>query len=115
MELRQVKAIVRTACVQNLIGALRGAEVTRFHVSRVHALGAGVDPTDMRPSLDEGSTYTEKARLEFYCRAERVGDLVDLIRSHAGTGHRGDGVVIVSPVTDIVGVRTGDHAHAALL
>lgn len=113
--MKDVKAIVRVDCVQDLLQALRDAEVTRFYVSRVHAIGAGVDPEDYRISADEGTTYTEKARIEFLCRGERAGDLIALVRKWAGTGHRGDGVVIVSDVTDIVNVRTGDHNRIALL
>ena len=113
--MRDVKAIVRTDCVQDLIQALKDAEVTRFYVSRVHAFGAGVDPKDYRLSIDEGGTYTEKAKVEFLCRAERCDELVGLIREWSRTGHRGDGVVIVTDVTDVVNVRTGDHDRIALL
>jgi len=114
-KMRDVKAIVRTECVQDLIQALKDAEITRFYVSRVHAFGAGVDDKDFKVSMDEGGTYTEKSKLEFLCRAERCEELVALIREWSRTGHRGDGVVIVSDVTDVVNVRTGDHNRIALL
>lgn len=113
--MREVKAIVRAESVQDLILALEDAEVTRFYVSRIHAFGTGVDPEDFRPSMDEGGTYMEKAKIEFLCRAERSDELVALVREWSGTGHRGDGVVIVSDVTDVVNVRTGDHNRFALL
>lgn len=113
--MKDVKAVVRVDCVQELLQALKDAEVTRFYVSRVHAIGAGVDPEDYRISFDEGGPYTEKAKVEFLCRAERCGELVELVREWARTGHRGDGVVIVSDVTDVVNVRTGDHNRIALL
>lgn len=113
--MKDVKAIVRTDCVQELMGALKNAEVTRFYVSRVHAFGAGVDPTSYDLSMDEGGSYTEKAKVEFLCRADRTETLVGLVRDWSRTGHRGDGVVIVSDVTDVVNVRTGDHDRIALL
>ncbi len=113
--MREVKAIVRTECVPDLIHALKGAEVARFYLSRIHAVGAGVDPEDFRASLDEGGVYTEKTKIEFLCAATRVDDLVAVVREWARTGHRGDGVVIVSSVTDVVNVRTGDHDRVALI
>ena len=113
--MREVKAIVRRDCVPDLVHALKGADVTRFYVSRIHALGAGVDPEDLRVSLDEGESYTEKAKVEFLCRAERVDQLIELVREWAGTGQRGDGVVVVSDVTHVVSVRTGDQDRIALL
>ena len=113
--MREVKAIVRTECVPDLMHALKSAEVARFYLSRIHAVGAGVDPQDFRLSLDEGGIYTEKTKIEFLCAAERVDELVEVVREWARTGHRGDGVVVVSPVTDVVNVRTGDHDRVALI
>jgi hypothetical protein len=43
-DLREVRAVVRVDCVPELLAALKGAASTRFFVSRIHALGAGVDP-----------------------------------------------------------------------
>jgi len=37
--LREVKAVVRKDCVPALLDALKGAQITRFFVSRIHALG----------------------------------------------------------------------------
>lgn len=113
--MKEVRAIVRTECLSRLVQALKKAKVTRFYVSRVHALGAGVDPEDFRVSMDEGEAFTEKTKVEFLCLASRMEELVELIRVCAQTGHRGDGVIIVSEVTDVVNVRTGDHDRVALL
>lgn len=113
--MKEVRAIVRTDCLSRLVQALKQTKATRFYVSRVHALGAGVDPEDFRVSMDEGEAYTEKSKIKFLCLAERVNELVEVIRVCAQTGHRGDGVIIVSEVTDVVNVRTGDHDRVALL
>lgn len=113
--MKHVKAIIRTECVQDLMLALTEADITRCYVSRVHAFGAGVDPKDFRLSMDEGGSYTEKATVEFLCRPERCEEIVALIRERSCTGHRGDGVILISDVTDVVSVRTGDHNRIALM
>lgn len=113
--MKDVKAIIRTECVPELLRALERADVARFYLSRVHAVGAGVDPEDFRPSLDQGGLYTEKTKVEFLCPGDRVDELVGIAREWACTGHRGDGVVIISNVTDVVNVRTGAHDRIALL
>jgi nitrogen regulatory protein P-II 1 len=114
-DLNEVKAIVRTDCVPGLIHALKDQDVSRFFLSRVHALGAGVDPEHYRLSLDDGEAYTEKTKLEFLCASSRTEAVVELIREWARTGHRGDGLVIVSGVRDVVNVRTGDRNLIALM
>lgn len=115
IELCEVKAVVRTDCLPELLAALQKAEITRFFVSRIHALGAGVDPEDYKLSFDDGQAYTEKAKVEFLCGAGETERIVGLIRECACTGHRGDGVVIVSDVKDVVNVRTGDRDGIALI
>lgn len=114
-DMRQVSAIVRADCVPDLVRALKKAGVARLYLSHVHALGAGVDPEDFRASMDEGSLYTQKSRVEFLCRAEDTEGLVDVIRQRACSGHRGDGVIVVSDVVDVVSIRTGDRDMTALL
>lgn len=114
-DMKSIRAVVRTECVRDLIEALKDADVPRFYVTHVHVFGAGVDPMHVQPSVDEGSGYTEKAAVDFLCRAERVEDVVGVIRERACTGHRGDGVVLVSDVSDVISIRTGEHDRVALL
>lgn len=113
--MKDVKAIVRTERVADLIHALKDEGVQRIYVTHVHAFGAGVDPRDLHPSMDEGEAYTEKAKVEFVCPSEDVDALVERIRDCCRTGHRGDGLVVVSDVSDVVSVRTGEHDGIALL
>lgn len=114
-DLREVKTIVRTETLARLLEALEDAGVTRFWVSHVHSLGAGVDPEDFRLSFEDGGTYTEKAKVEFVADASEIDALTEVIRRHGGTGHRGDGVVLVTDVADVINVRTGDRDRLALL
>ncbi len=113
--IKELKAIVRTECVAELVHALREAGVTRFYVNHVHVLGAGVDPRDYHLSLDEGEAYMEKAKIEIFCRAEEVENVLRLMRERACTGHRGDGIVVVSEVGEVLNIRTGDRDTLALL
>lgn len=113
--MKHVRGIIRLEALPRVIQTLKESNVTRLYVSRTRAMGAGVDPEDYRVSADEGETYTEKAVVEFLCAAERVGELRDVIRQAAQTGHRGDGVIIISDVFDVVSVRTGEHDRVALL
>lgn len=113
-DIREIRAIVRTECLARILEGLKESRVTRIYVSRVHAVGAGVDPEDFQVTGEEGEAFTEKSRVEFVCRAERVEELLDVIRSCGRTGHRGDGLVTVYGVADVFNIRTGDHDRVAL-
>lgn len=113
--MKEVKIVLRKARVDRVVHALEEAVVPRFHVSHVHVLGAGVDPDDARVSMEEGTRFTEKAKVELFCRDEDVDRIVALVREHAATGEQGDGVIAVTSLERIVGIRTGDEGLLAVV
>lgn len=113
--MKEVKIVIRRERADRVVRALKSADVARFHVSHVHVLGAGVDPGDARISLEEGARYTEKVKIEVFCRPEDVGKVVDLVREQAATGRRGDGTVAVTDVDRLVSVRTGEEDLLAVV
>jgi len=114
-DIKEIRAIVRTECLARVLQGLKQARITRVFVSKTHAIGAGVDPEDFEVTSEEGEAFTEKSRVEFLCPSARVDELLKVIRSCGRTGHRGDGVVMVYDLADVVSIRTGDHDRMALL
>jgi len=113
--MKEVKIVLRRDRADPVLRALRHADIARFHVSHVHVLGAGLDPRDSRLSLEEGTCYTDKVKIEVFCRAADVDVVVELVREHAATGHRGDGIIVVTPLERVVGIRTGEEGLLAVV
>lgn len=113
--MKEVTIVIRKDRVDPVVHALAAADLPRFHVSHVHAVGAGIDPDQARLSVEEGKRFTEKAKIEVFCRKEDVETVVRLVRDHAATGQRGDGLIAVSPLEQIVSVRTGDDDLLAIV
>ena len=113
--MREIKIVLRRECVDEVVVALSKAAIPRFHVSHVHVLGAGVDPENSRISMEEGTRFTEKSKIEVFCRERDVPRVLDIVREHATTGHRGDGVIAVTPIERIVSIRTGEEDLLALV
>lgn len=113
-DLVEVRAVVRLQMLERVVSSLKQSGVPRLMVSRVHAIGAGVDEARAKLSLEEGSAYADKALVECICAAERAPELVALVTRTARTGQRGDGIVSVHPVLDVIKVRTGGRGVAAL-
>ena len=110
----EIRAIVRVEMLDRVIHRLKEAGVPRLTVTRVHAIGAGVDPASAKVSFDEGSEYADKAMLQFICTGERCEMFAELIAGAARTGRRGDGIVSVYPVSAVTKIRTGATGIAAL-
>lgn len=113
-ELVEIKAVVRTAMLARVIHALREAGVPRLTVTRVHAIGAGVDPDAARLSVQEGTETADKALVQFVCAGDACHSLTERICQVARSGRQGDGIVYVTPVLGVTKIRTGLAGVAAL-
>ena len=112
--MREVKVFLRKEKVDEVVRALRDNGIEHMTISHVRSFGTGVDPRHERVSFEAGTTYTEKAKLEFVCSEPEVERLVPVIRTHAITGESGDGVIFVTPVDYAVKIRTGVEGREAL-
>ncbi len=110
----EIRATVRREMLDRVVCALKEAGVRRFTVTRAHAIGAGVDPASVKLSWDEGSEYADKAIVQFICGRERCSELVALIGRAAQTGRKGDGIVAVYSVENVLKIRTGSEGLQAL-
>lgn len=45
---------------------------------------------------------------------DKLDDVVELIKKELYTGHIGDGKILISPISNIIRVRTGEEGEDAL-
>ncbi len=112
-EMVEVRAIVRMEMLDRVVRCLKDCGVPRMTVTRVHALGAGVDHATARLSIEEGE-YQEKAMVQFICSGERCEMFDELITGAARTGRSGDGIISVHPVLNVTKIRSGEVGLKAL-
>jgi nitrogen regulatory protein P-II 1 len=54
-------------------------------------------------------------KLEIIARDEHISELISIIKADGGTGYRGDGLIIVSPVDEIYKVRSDEKGVLVLI
>lgn len=113
-EIIEIRAIVRLEMLDRVVRQLKECGVPRLTVTRVHAIGAGVDPESEKFSLHEATAYADKAQVQFICDCAQCDMLVELIATSARTNRRGDGIISVHPVTNVTKIRTGVEGLVAL-
>jgi nitrogen regulatory protein PII len=111
----EVRAVVRIEMLDRVVRRLKESGVPRLTVTRVHAIGAGVDPVSEKFSFHEGSAYADKAQVQFICDADRCDTFCEILATCARTGRRGDGIVSVHPVISVTKIRTGAEGLEALV
>ena len=105
--MKEIKAYVRRFIVEDVIRALRKAGAHRLAAIDVEGLADELVGQEQEISSELGSTYTPMVKLELICDKKDVERFVNEIRKVAGTGRKGDGIIAVSSLDDVRGIRTG--------
>jgi nitrogen regulatory protein PII len=105
--MKLLKAYIRTFMADNVIDALKRLKAPRLTAIDVKALGDEVDPDDLKISTELSSTYTTMVKIELICTDACVERVKDTILKHARTGHKGDGLIAVSPIEEAISIRSG--------
>lgn len=108
--MKQVKAIIRPARLEDVLRALRDhLEVPGVSVSHVQGFGRHVG----REEGEDGELLPfgtgEMCKVECIINDELLDSVVALIQEAAHTGERGDGEIFIIPVETAVPIRTGQR------
>ncbi len=112
--MREVKAFIRPTKAGEVYEALRAAGYCCMTFSECEGTGRYTDRDEAFPSLKFPFLHAPMVRLEIFCKDEDAARVVDIIRAHAATGRRGDGLICVLPVTQLYKVRSSAEGVEAL-
>ena len=112
--MKEIKAYIRCRKAEEVIGALEENGVQGITLIDVMGVGQLVSSANAKYSIKCIQKYSEISKLEVVCRDEEVHKIVELIRKHAYTGMRGDGIIFVTPVEMAIKIRTGAIGEEAL-
>lgn len=108
----QIRAMIRPWRLNDVLVALETQGVRGL--TTYDALGAGVQAGSVEryrgATFDEqsGIRLVEKTVLEVVLERNQVQDIVDTIVDAAQTGEIGDGKIFITPIADVVRIRTGE-------
>lgn len=112
--MKKITAIVRPEKMEPLKEALFAAQVGGMTISQVQGCGNQHGWTEYYRGTEVMLNMIPKVKFELVVDDEEVEGLVELVRTQAHTGEVGDGKIFVSPVDEVVRIRTGEHGTAAV-
>lgn len=114
MGFSKIEVITAMNKIQDLKAALSKVGVSGITVTQV--IGCGVEKGTLEFEVEENKVMEllPKQMIMILIEDERVDEIVELIKKELYTGHIGDGKIIISPVTNIIRVRTGEEGEDAL-
>jgi nitrogen regulatory protein P-II 1 len=112
--LKKVEAIIRPFKLDEVKIALVNAGVVGMTVSEVRGFGRQKGQTERYRGSEYTVEFLQKLKIEIVVEDEQVDMVVDKIVNAARTGEIGDGKIFVSPVDNVIRIRTGEKNVEAI-
>ena len=112
--MKLVTAIVKPFKLDDVKSALETYGIQGLTVSEVNGYGRQKGHTEVYRGAEYTVDFVPKVRVEIVVDDSDVSGVVAVVVKAAATGQIGDGKVWVTPVEDIVRVRTGERGADAL-
>jgi nitrogen regulatory protein P-II 1 len=112
--MKLITAIVKPFKLDEVKNALQAFGVHGITVTEASGYGRQRGHTEVYRGAEYTVDLVPKLRIEVLCEDDDAEDLVEVVVKAAVTGKIGDGKVWVTPVDEVVRVRTGETGGAAL-
>ena len=112
--MKLITAIVKPAKVDDIKVALQAAGVAGMTVSETRGFGRQKGHTEIYRGAEYRVDFLPKVRVEVLAEDSEVQSIVDTIVEAARTGAVGDGKLWVTPVEQVIRIRTGERGDDAI-
>lgn len=112
--MKRVTAIVRPEKMEPLKEALFEAHVSGMTISQVHGCGNQHGWKEYFRGTEVLLNMVPKVKFEIVVEEHDADRVVGVIQAVARTGEVGDGKIFISPVEEVIRIRTGEVGDAAV-
>ena len=112
--MKMIMAIVKPFKLDEVREALVAAGVEGLTVSEVKGYGRQKGQTEIYRGAEYQVNFVPKVKLEAVVDDAQAAKAVEAIKTAAATGKIGDGKIFVSPLDQVVRIRTGETGSEAL-
>ncbi len=109
-----ITAIIKPFKLDDVRAALSDIGVQGMTVTEVKGFGRQKGHTELYRGAEYQIEYLPKVKLEIAIEEERVDSVIEAICNAANTGKIGDGKIFVTPLENVVRIRTGESGANAL-
>ena len=112
--MRKIEAIIKPFKLDEVKEALNGIGVQGMTVSEVKGFGRQKGHTELYRGAEYVVDFLPKVKVEIAVSDDMVDKAVQAIREAANTGRIGDGKIFVTPLEEVVRIRTGERGSDAV-
>jgi nitrogen regulatory protein P-II 1 len=112
--MKKVEAIIKPFKLDDVREALSQAGITGMTAIEVKGFGRQKGHTELYRGAEYVVDFLPKVKVELVVADDQLDTCVEAITKAAKTGKIGDGKIFVSPVDQVVRIRTGEENEAAI-
>ncbi len=112
--MKMVTAIIKPFKLDDVREALSEIGVNGVTVTEVKGFGRQKGHTELYRGAEYVVDFLPKVKLEIAITADLLDRVIEVIREAANTGKIGDGKIFVSPLEEVIRIRTGESGPEAV-
>lgn len=112
--MKRIQAIIRPFKLEEVKIALVNAGVIGVTISEVRGFGRQKGQTERYRGSEYTVEFLGKVKIIVVVEDERADMVAETIMAAARTGEIGDGKIFISPVSEVVRIRTGEKNSNAI-
>ena len=109
-----VTAIIKPFKLDEVREALSAIGVQGITVTEVKGFGRQKGHTELYRGAEYVVDFLPKVKIEAAVKTDMLDRVIEAIEKSANTGKIGDGKIFVTPIEQVVRIRTGESGEAAI-
>ncbi len=112
--MKKIEAIIKPFKLDEVKEALNEIGIQGMTVSEVKGFGRQKGHTELYRGAEYVVDFIPKIKLEIIIGDDIVAKVVDTVEQAAKTGRIGDGKIFITPVEEVIRIRTGERGQDAI-
>lgn len=109
-----VTAIIKPFKLDEVREALSAIGVQGVTVTEVKGFGRQKGHTELYRGAEYVVDFLPKVKIEAAVKSDHIEQVIEAIEKSASTGKIGDGKIFISPIEEVIRIRTGETGEDAL-
>ncbi len=112
--MKKIEAVIKPFKLDEVKEALQEVGLQGITVTEAKGFGRQKGHTELYRGAEYVVDFLPKVKIEVIAADNLVSKIIDTIETAAKTGRIGDGKIFVTPVEEVVRIRTGERGEAAI-
>ncbi|OGQ82313.1 MAG: transcriptional regulator [Deltaproteobacteria bacterium RIFCSPLOWO2_12_FULL_60_19] len=112
--MKQIEAIIKPFKLDEVKDALTKVGIQGMTITEVKGFGRQKGHTELYRGAEYSVDFLPKVKIQILVPDDKVAQVVETVVKTAHTGKIGDGKIFVTPVEEVIRIRTGEKGADAI-